>query len=56
MLRSRSFLAFAVLWILFFLLPWKPQRKGTHRPMTWPERILVAGIGLAILFHWYSLQ
>jgi len=49
-------LVFSILWILFFLLPVKLHWKGTHRPMTWPERMVVAGIGLAFLLLWYSLK
>jgi hypothetical protein len=44
-----------VCWILFLFLPIPIVSKRTQEPLSWGERLIFAGIGIATLVLWYSL-
>ena len=49
-------LAFAVVWILFFLSPFTLYSRTTRAPMTRTERTIMIALGLALVVTlWYAL-
>ena len=49
-------LAFAVVWIVFFLSPFAIYSRSTRAPMTRTERAIMIAVGLAlVLTLWYAL-
>ena len=56
-IREVLLLAFAILWILFFLSPFAIYSRSTRAPMTRSERLVMVGLGLILLlFLWLSLS
>ena len=55
-LKQVLLLAFAVVWILFFLSPFSLYSRNTRAPMTRTERVIMIALGLALVVTlWYAL-